>query len=169
MDETEKQFYVSLYFKLCEVHMDLIVKILFYFEKLPSECLDVVRSELAYFLIVPEGDKKKKALLTSRSPQTISLMGKVSALEGEALFKKSKMVFLLSERFANSEENVAPAFSMAVLAMSRKLEMAQLAVPIFHCLEFDKASSGNLFERCMIAVIGHDAKQENVEKGVLFL
>lgn len=73
---------MSLYFKLCETKRELLIKILFYFEKLPNECLDVVRLELAHFLITPPAsqeeekkeDKKKKkskslnqALITSRS------------------------------------------------------------------------------------------------------
>ena len=68
------------------------------------------------------------------------------------------MVLLLAERFAKQEENISSAFSAAVLNMARKLEMPSLAVPIFHCIEFDKVSANNFFEKALTSVCGYDGK-----------
>lgn len=68
--------------------------------------------------------------------------------------KKKKVVLLLAERFAKQEENMSSSFSGSVLSMARKLEMPSLAVPIFHCIEFDKVASNNFFEKAITSVCG---------------
>ena len=59
---------------------------------------------------------------------------------------------------------MSSSFSSTVLSMTRKLEMPALAVPVFHCVEFDKISANNFFEKAVTSVLLSD-----VERGIVFL